>query len=30
MKIKEIYIPIPVLNSIHNSNIHVGVALGHE
>ena len=29
-KSMNIYSDIPVLNSIHNSNIHVGVALGHE
>lgn len=29
-KTMNIYSDIPVLNSIHNSNIHIGVALGHE
>lgn len=29
-KSMNIYSDIPVLNAIHNSNIHIGVALGHE
>ena len=29
-KSMNIYSAIPVLNAIHNSNTHVGVALGHE